>query len=149
MPGYGISFGVAIACLCSEGVQKYALDNLRHPAGTVGARAGHFVYVRRVHSHFIDRCAGGAGSPHNSRTQDRIVRSGPRPDAGPGPRRLAKPTQQVRNEQNDQDGPQTYPCATSWTPAAMAVISSASCKQQYQNDDEYQHRIFSFLVSWT
>jgi hypothetical protein len=50
----------------------------------------------------------------------------------------------VGDEENYQNRPQSYAGAAAGTPTAMAVVSSTAAKQQYQNNNEYQHCRFSY-----
>jgi len=50
--------------------------------------------------------------------------------------RSAEPANQVSDEENQHDRPKSYTKASAGAPASMAVVTSATPKKQYQNDDE-------------
>jgi hypothetical protein len=58
----------------------------------------------------------------------------------------AEQAEHVGDKENQQYCPQAYPGPATRTPAAIAVVSATAAKNQYQNDNEYQHRRSSFLL---
>jgi hypothetical protein len=56
-------------------------------------------------------------------------------------------TQEIGSKENYDDGPEPDAGATTVTPAAVAVVPSATPKNQQQNDNEYQHIGYSFPLN--
>lgn len=57
------------------------------------------------------------------------------------PKALAEEAQEIKNENNHQDGPQADACSAARTPAAVPVVATAATEKQYQKNQEDQHFI--------